>query len=134
MMATLTDEMKSYIADNLGYLATVDSTGDPDLGPKMSLRVLDDNHLIYNEMTGKVIYHDIQQNGKVLAAFANRENLRGYRFGGTAETFTEGEYFDNAVAFAEQAKLPAPIAAVVITIDTIWTLDAGPKAGELYEP
>lgn len=57
-MATLTDDMKAYIAHNLGYLATVDENGEPDLGPKMSLRVLDDHRLIYNEMTGKTIMKD----------------------------------------------------------------------------
>lgn len=115
-MATLTDEMKQYVSDNLGYLATVDENGEPDLGPKMSLRVLDDHRLIYNEMTGKVIFSDIKANGKILAAFANKTNLRGYRFGGHATPYTEGDYFDNAVAFSKANNLPAPIAAVVIDI------------------
>ncbi|MTV83201.1 pyridoxamine 5'-phosphate oxidase family protein [Secundilactobacillus folii] len=131
-MATLTDEMKAYIADNLGYVATVDADGNPDLGPKMSLRVLDDHRLIYNEMTGKTIMRDIDDNGKILVAFANLAKLRGYRFGGKATLYRDGEYFEIAQKFAEENQLPAPIAAGVIDIETIWTLDPGPKAGELY--
>lgn len=132
-MATLTDDMKAYIAHNLGYLATVDENGEPDLGPKMSLRVLDDHHLIYNEMTGKTIMKDLDANGKVLVAFANLKEMRGYRFGGKAILYREGEYFENAQKWAEAGHHPAPKAAGVIDIDTIWTLDPGPKAGELYQ-
>lgn len=132
-MATLTDEMKAYISNNLGYIATVDANGEPDLGPKMSIRVLDDQHLIYNEMTGKTIMADIEATGKALVAFANLDNMRGYRFGGKATIYRAGKYFENAQQWATSGNHPAPKAAVVIEIETIWTLDAGPKAGELYQ-
>lgn len=132
-MATLTEEMKQYIASNLGYVATVDASGNPDIGPKMSLRVLDDSHLIFNEMTGKTIMNDLDQNGTILAAFANLGAMRGYRFGGKATLYRSGQIFDDATNWAKENKHPLPKAAVVIDIDTIWTLDAGPKAGELYK-
>ena len=49
-MAKLTQEMKDMIDAQLPYLATV-TDGEtllPDIGPKRSLRVRDDESLIYN--------------------------------------------------------------------------------------
>ncbi len=46
-MATLTEDMKQFINDNLAFVATVSADGVPDLGPKMSMFALDDNHLAY---------------------------------------------------------------------------------------
>ncbi|WP_353989229.1 pyridoxamine 5'-phosphate oxidase family protein [Pediococcus argentinicus] len=97
----------------------------------MSLRVLDDQHLIYNEMTAKQTLRNIQANGKAIVAVADLPTMKGYRFAGPAKVYTDGEYFDNALEWAKQGH-PAPKAAVVITIEKIWTLDAGPKAGEPY--
>ncbi|KRN93792.1 pyridoxamine 5'-phosphate oxidase family protein [Pediococcus stilesii] len=130
-MSVMTDDMKAYFDKDLAYIATVDHDGNPDVGPKMSLRVLDDSHLIYNEMTGKQIYSNIKDNGKAIVAVADLPTMKGYRFGGTATAYTEGKYFDMAKEWAEKGGHPAAKAAVVIEIDTIWTLDAGPKAGEL---
>ena len=57
-MAKLTQEMKDMIDAQLPYLATV-TDGEtllPDIGPKRSLRVWDDETLIYNTRTGQVVY------------------------------------------------------------------------------
>ena len=50
-MATLTADMKTFIENNLAWITTVDKDGNLDLGPKMSMFVLDDNHLAYHERT-----------------------------------------------------------------------------------
>ena len=47
-MATLNADMKEFIANNLAWIATVSKDGELDLGPKMSMFVLDDNHLAYH--------------------------------------------------------------------------------------
>ncbi|GAF41606.1 pyridoxamine 5-phosphate oxidase-related FMN-binding protein [Agrilactobacillus composti DSM 18527 = JCM 14202] len=130
-MANLTDAMKAMIGGNLAYIATVNEDGQPDVGPKMSMRVLDDNHLIYNEMTGRQTMHNIANNGKAIVAVANKAELKGFRFAGPAKLYTDGPYFEQAQAFGTANKLPAPKAAGVITIEKIYILDPGPHAGEL---
>ncbi|WP_283680366.1 pyridoxamine 5'-phosphate oxidase family protein [Lentilactobacillus sp. Marseille-Q4993] len=131
-MAKLTDDMKILLKDELSYIATVDADGNPDIGPKISMRVLDDSHLIYNEMTGGQTQANIEADAKAIVAVANAKALHGYRFGGPAKLYTSGEYFDNAVAWAD-GKYPYPKAAGVITIEKIWTLDPGPLAGKIEE-
>ena len=50
-MATLNADMKEFIANNLAWIATVSKDGELDLGPKMSMFVLDDNHLAYHAVS-----------------------------------------------------------------------------------
>ncbi len=59
-MATLTQDMKDMIGAQLNYLATADENGNPQVGPKGTMRVLDDHHLIYNEETGKQAWHNFR--------------------------------------------------------------------------
>ena len=44
-MAKLTQEMKDLIGAQQCFVATVNPDGTPNIGPKRSTRVLDDDHL-----------------------------------------------------------------------------------------
>lgn len=128
-MSKLTDAMKEMIEKQLAYVATVSNDGMPNIGPKRSMRILDDNTLVYNENTGKQTMNNILANGKVAVAYADWAKLDGYRFVGKAEVFTEGKYYDEAVEWAK-GKMGAPKAAVVIHIEDIYTLRSGATAGD----
>ncbi len=132
-MANLTEAMKDMIKNNLAYIATVDENGNPDVGPKMSMRVLDDNHLIYNEMTGKQTMHNINDNGKAIVAVANKPELKGFRFAGPAKLETSGNQFDAGQDYAKENHLPPAKAVGIIQIEKIYILDPGPHAGELID-
>ena len=128
-MSKLTDAMKEIIEKQLAYVSTVSNEGMPNIGPKRSMRILDENTLIYNENTGKQTMNNILANGKVAVAYADWAKLDGYRFVGKAEVFTEGKYYDEAVEWAK-GKLGAPKAAVIIHIEDVYTLRSGATAGD----
>ncbi len=65
-------------------------------------------------------------------ATANAKALKGFRFGGPAKLYTDGPYYEQAKEWAT-GKFPVPKAAGIITIEKIWTLDPGPKAGKIFE-
>ncbi|MFD1465795.1 pyridoxamine 5'-phosphate oxidase family protein [Lapidilactobacillus mulanensis] len=132
-MIQLTDEMKKMLSVQLAFIATVDEDGNPNVGPKGTLRVLDDSHLIYNEMTGRQARHNVLDNGRISVGVASHKSYKGFRFVGTAKYYDAGEYFDQAVAFAEKINLSKPYGAVVITIDKIQLLDATEHAGETIQ-
>lgn len=46
-MAKLNQEMKDMIAKQLSFVATTNPDGTPNIGPKQSVRVLDDEHLFF---------------------------------------------------------------------------------------
>jgi len=125
-MAKLTNEMKELMAKQLAYIATVSSDGMPNIGPKRTMRIVDDSTLMYNENTGKQTQQNIKDNARVAVAYVDWEKLDGYRFVGKAEIFTEGKIFDDAV---EWAKGKVPKSVVVIHIEEIYTLHIGAPAG-----
>lgn len=128
-MATLTEEQKQLVQDAFGFIATVDENGNPQIGPKGTLRVLDDEHLIYNEETGHQSWHNVQVNPKIAAAFHPYPGMKGFRVEGKATIHKDGQIFDDAEKYAAANKLPKALAAIVISVDRTVSLDAGKNAG-----
>lgn len=126
----LTDEMKDLIKVQLSYIATVDEQGNPNIGPKRTMRVLDDTHLIFCENTNGQHHANIKANGKISVAFVDREANKGFRFTGKATSYTDQAKMDLAKELVGTAPKAA---AVIIDIEKMYTLDSGPLAGKLIE-
>ncbi len=128
-MATLTQEMKDLIAAQQCFIATVDPDGTPNVGPKRSTRVLDDEHLAFNEVTAKQTWTNRQYNPRVAIAVVDREQMKGYRFVGTAEPITSGPAFEKAIEMMRARGMNAPLTAVIkVKIEKIYNLGM-PGAG-----
>ncbi|MCK5430573.1 MAG: pyridoxamine 5'-phosphate oxidase family protein [Anaerolineales bacterium] len=125
-MAKLTEEIKSFIAEHEVFIATASADGMPNIGAKGSTQVLDDEHIVFYELTGGRTWENLQVNPRVAIAVADRSTIKGYRLTGKAELVTEGELYDGAKKMAEMLKIPVPPkAAVKIKIDEIYDLGAG---------
>ena len=121
-MAVLTQEMKDMIAGFQCFIGTVGKDGIPNVAPKRSTMVLDDNTLMFTESTGGATYRNILDGSKVAVAVVNRDVLDGYRFVGTAELQSSGPYFDKAAAASAKANFPVPKGIVLIHIEEIYSL------------
>ncbi|BDR58871.1 pyridoxamine 5'-phosphate oxidase family protein [Xylocopilactobacillus apicola] len=132
-MNKLTSDMKEMLKNQLSFLSTTDGDNNPQIGPKGSMRILDDQHLLYDEHTGKQAWKNVQTNPKVAVAVVDHDAYKGFRFEGIAEIHQDDQIFKDAEEFAAGNHLPHPVAAVVIKIERIFYLDAGPKAGEPVE-
>ncbi len=130
-MPKLSEEMKAMIANNQCFIATVNTEGFPNIGPKASTRVLDDEHLAFNEGTGGQTYANIQANSIVLVAVVDRPKMEGYRFAGKGELVTDGALYEAAKETMAQRGRPAPKAVVRIKVDKIYDLKPGLTAGKL---
>lgn len=128
----LTDEMKDFVDHNLCYVATESNEGKLDLGPKMSMRVLDDSHLMYFERTGGQTYRNLEANGKICIASANLKEKKGFRFYGKVVLHRDDEIFENACQYAEEHSLKKPVVVPVIEVTEIQYLDPA-RAGKTYE-
>lgn len=125
-MAKLTEEMKALIGTQQCFVATASPDGMPNVGPKRSTHVLDDEHLAFFELTGGRTWENLQRNPRVAVAVVDRDKMQGYRFNGKAEMLTEGELFEGAKKLAEMMKMPVPPkAAVKVKVDEIFNLGAG---------
>ncbi|MEE8470114.1 MAG: pyridoxamine 5'-phosphate oxidase family protein [Dehalococcoidia bacterium] len=125
-MAKLTQEMKDMIGTQQCFVATVGSDGTPNIGPKASTHVLDDEHIAFYELTGGRSWENMQKNPALAIAVVDRSTMQGYRFVGKAEFVTEGELFEGAKKLAELLKTPVPPrAAVKVKVEEIYDLGAG---------
>jgi predicted pyridoxine 5'-phosphate oxidase superfamily flavin-nucleotide-binding protein len=130
-MAKLTQEMKDMIATQQAFIATVNPDGTPNIGPKRSTRVLDDEHIAYNEVTARQTWGNVGRGSKVaIAVVGDGEKLKGFRFVGTPEVITSGTVYDEAVAAMQKIGIPPPKAVIKVRIDKIYNLGI-PGAGDL---
>ena len=78
----------------MGFIATVCPNGSPNLSPKGTLSVWDDDHLVFADIASPTTISNLSVNPafevNVLDAFIRK----GYRFKGTASFLTAGGLFD----------------------------------------
>ena len=101
-MAVITPEIKEFIKNNLGWITTVSKDGELDLGPKMSLFVLDDTHIAYHERTAGQHYENLKNGSPLVIAFANLEKKQGYRFRGNVVLHVDDDIYNEQVKIAEE--------------------------------
>jgi uncharacterized protein len=129
-MAKLTPPMKELIETQQCFVATVSPDGTPNVGPKRSTRVLDDEHLVSTEVTGQQTWTNVQAGSQVSIAVVNGDRTTGYRFCGSPELITTGAIYDGAVEALRARGIMAPVKAVVrVKVDAIYNL-GNPGAGQ----
>jgi hypothetical protein len=125
MMAKLTKEMKTMFEQQLSVIATATKDGTPNIGPKGSMYVFDDETLAYAEGTGQKTLKNLQQNPKVAVMVVDREKTDGYQVKGTAELLTGGDFFEQVAKRLEERKRPRPKSVVKIRIEEIYSVKPG---------
>ena len=96
----LTDDMKRVVREQrLGYIATVSPDGTPNLSPKATLRVWDDDHIIFANIASPGTMANLRQNPAIEINMVDVFLRKGYRFKGTASILEAGPQFDEAMSF-----------------------------------
>lgn len=94
-MARIDDDMRHIIeSSRVGFVATVGSDGKPNLSPKGSLAVWDDEHLCFANIASPQTIANLATNPRVEVNVVFFLARRGYRFKGTAEVSESGPVFD----------------------------------------
>jgi predicted pyridoxine 5'-phosphate oxidase superfamily flavin-nucleotide-binding protein len=120
-MAILSEDMRHMVAHlRLCYVATVTPDGKPNLSPKGSLRVIDDDHLAFADIMSPATIRNLRSNPYIEVNMVDPFLRRGYRFKGVCEIVTEGETFDLvANELWDREGRQYPVNAVVrITVQT----------------
>ncbi len=105
-------------------VATAGQDGMPDIGPKGSVLVLDNDHLAYWERTGGQHLANVeQQTPQVAVMYMNLAERTFVRFFGKAELHKTGELRERVMARVVQPELDRDPerkgAAVVIRVDKV---------------
>ena len=142
-MAVLTDDMKQLVAEQkLGYLASVAADGTPNLSPKGTFLVRDDDHIMFAEMRSPNTVANIETAPNVEVNFVDIFSRKGFRFKGLARFIAKGteEYETLLPAFeAEWGTLSELFnGIVVIKVETALPLtspayDIGAEEAQLRQ-
>jgi len=98
-MAKLSEEAKKIISEVMPALvATAGKDGKPNVSPKGSFYVLDDEHVAFAEIASPRTLANLQENPQLSAIVFDPATRKGCRIWGTAEILDSGDLFDAIAA------------------------------------
>src|SRR5271157_6086099 len=93
-MGILTDDMKRIVREQrLGFVATVCPDGTPNLSPKGTTAVWDDDHLMFADIRSPQSVQNIEHNPSVEVNVVDPLVRKGYRFKGRGTVHRSDEVF-----------------------------------------
>ncbi len=122
--------MRRIIEKGLAFVGTADRNGRPNIAPKGSMGLENEETFVFAEGGGKKTLQNLKENPEVTVAYVDREKVEGYQFKGKAEIIEQGSLYDKFAKIAEERGRQKPIAVVKIKIEEIYSLKPGPMAGE----
>ena len=114
-MSVLNSEMKRLVErQRLGFVATVCPDGTPNLSPKGTTAVWDDDHLVFADIRSPGSVSNLRHNSAVEINVVDPILRKGYRFKGIARVLGDGALFDEILAFFRKRGVSSPIKHIVV--------------------
>ena len=106
MRGVLDDDMKRVVKEQrLGYVATVCPDGTPNLSPKGTTAVWDDEHLVFLDLFSPGTVANVEAGNPVVEVnVVDPIQRKGYRFKGPAEVHRDGPVFEDVVHWYERER------------------------------
>jgi uncharacterized protein len=126
----LTPDMKRIIEEQrLGFVATAAADGTPNVSPKGTFVVLDDETIGFGEIRSPGTVRNLRANPRVEVNFVDPFLRKGYRFAGTASVVERGtDAFD-----ALHGHFRGPLAPRMRAIVSISVTRALPLTSPVYD-
>jgi uncharacterized protein len=114
----LTPDMKRIIEEQrLGFVATADPNGTPNVSPKGTFVVLNDETIAFGEIRSPGTIRNLRANPRIEVNFVDPFVRKGYRFSGTAIVVERADgAFDALLGHFRGALAPRIRAIVTITV------------------
>jgi len=125
-MGLLTPDMKRVVEEQrLGFVATVCPDGTPNLSPKGTTAVWDDDHLVFANIRSPGTLTNLRQNANVEVNVVDSFVRKGYRFRGVASILESGPLYDKLLAFYKKRGSQSAIREIVmIRVQTAQPIDS----------
>ena len=103
-MGKLSDKIMETIAEiRPGIIATSSKDGRPNVSAKGSFRVLDDEHVVFADISSPRTIANLRENPQVSILVVHPKSMKGCRIWGRGEILDSGEIFDQmSKEFAER--------------------------------
>lgn len=116
MAVLISQELKEVLeASKLCFFATVDEDGSPNLSPKASLKVWDNQHLIFANIASPRSVSNLANRPDVCINVVDFFKRKGFKINGMASVYKQGteEYEEVSNSFWETNGKSYPIPSVV---------------------
>jgi len=123
----LTADMKRVVEEQrLGFVATVCPDGTPNLSPKGTTAVWDDDHLVFANIRSPGTLANLRQNANVEVNVVDPFLRKGYRFKGVASVLESGALYDKAIAFYKErgSRVSAIREVVMVRVQRAHPIDS----------
>ena len=114
-MGQITADMKRVVEEQrLGFVATVCPDGTPNLSPKGTTAVWDDDHLVFANIRSPGTLANLRRNPGIEVNFVDPFVRKGYRFKGVGSILESGRLYDEVIAFYRKRGIANAIREVVM--------------------
>ena len=128
MAGIIDDDMRAIVdSAKLGFVATICDDGSPNLSPKGTVRVYDDDHLVFLHQASPGTVANLRRDPRLEINVVDFLKRRGYRFKGTAELRGAGdEVFEWIHAWLVETQGPGypAIEAILVTVERALPVDS----------
>jgi predicted O-methyltransferase YrrM len=116
-MGILTADMKRVVEEQrLGFFATVCADGTPNVSPKGTTAVWDDDHIIFANIRSPGTLANLRENPNIEVNVVDPLVRKGYRFKGVASVLDSGGLYDQAMAIYKERGAPLELIREVVLI------------------
>jgi predicted pyridoxine 5'-phosphate oxidase superfamily flavin-nucleotide-binding protein len=131
-MVSIPKQVQEFLPGKMGWVATASKSGEPNVTPKGTVRVLDDQHVVFADLFSLKTRANLEQNPRVAVTVIDPTTAQGYQIKGQTELLTSGPLFDEMTAqLAKSPKALPPMHYLVkITVEAVFDQSAGPNAGK----
>ncbi len=99
-MGILTEDMKRLVSEQrLGFVASVCPDGTPNLSPKGTTAVWDDDHIVFADIRSPGTVSNLRRNPSAEINVVDPMVRKGYRFKGVASVVSEGALYERILDF-----------------------------------
>ena len=131
-MISIPKHVQDFFPGKMGWVATATNDGVPNVTPKGSVRVLDDQHVVFADLFSLKTRQNLEKNPSVAVTVVDAATHKGYQIKGNAELISSGPLYDQMAQQLKQSapSLPAPIYVVKIAVEAVYDQSVGPDAGK----
>jgi uncharacterized protein len=113
-MEIFTDEIKNLLLNQkLGFVATVSQDNTPNLSPKGTIIVWNDN-LVFADIKSPNTITNLKKNPAIEINVVDPISRKGYRFKGRGKIISEGEEFDKIIEHYRTQGIKSKINSLVL--------------------